>query len=58
MEAIWRGFFLVKYETRVQQGNSVSRDLPSTGSEANTTIILCIYILDINSHCPYLLLFF
>ena len=36
------------------QGNSVTQDLPPpTGSEANTTIY--IYILDIDSHCPYLL---
>ena len=39
---------------QVKQGNSVARDLPSTGSEANTTICV-IYILDIDSHCPYLL---
>ena len=32
----------------VKQGNSVTRDLPPTGSEANTTILF-------NSHCPYLL---
>ena len=31
----------------IQQGNSVARDLPPTGSEANTTI----YMLDIDSHC-------
>ena len=37
-----------------QQGNSVTRDLPPTGSEANTTIFV-LYILDIDSHCPYLL---
>ena len=37
-----------------QQGNSVARDLPRTGSETNTTIFV-IYILDIDSHCPYLL---
>ena len=37
-----------------KQGNSVARDLPPTGSEGNTTIfVLC--ILDIDSHCPYLL---
>ena len=41
-----------------KQGNSVARDLPPTGSEANTTIVVFIYILDIDSHCPYLLLFF
>ena len=41
-----------------QQGNSVARDLPPTGSEANTTIVVFLYILDIDSHCPYLLLFF
>ena len=36
-----------------QQGNSVARDLPPTGSEANTTIIVVfLYILDIDSHCP------
>ena len=39
---------------RIQQGNSVARDLPRTGSETNTTIFV-IYILDIDSHCPYLL---
>ena len=33
-----------------RQGNSVTRDLPPTGSEANTTIY--IYLLDIDSHCP------
>ena len=33
---------------------SVARDLPRTGSETNTTIFV-IYILDIDSHCPYLL---
>ena len=37
-----------------EQGNSVARDLPPTGSEANTTIFV-LYILDIDSHCPYLL---
>ena len=36
------------------QLNSVARDLPPTGSEANTTIFV-LYILDIDSHCPYLL---
>ena len=36
--------------TRIQQGNSVARDLPRTGSETNTTIFV-IYILDIDSHC-------
>ena len=41
-----------------EQGNSVARDLPPTGSEANTTIVVFLYILDIDSHCPYLLLFF
>ena len=39
---------------QLKQGNSVARDLPRTGSEANTTICV-IYILDIDSHCPYLL---
>ena len=38
----------------LKQGNSVARDLPPTGSEANTTIFVS-YILDIDSHCPYLL---
>ena len=38
----------------IKQGNSVARDLPPTGSEANTTIFV-LYILDIDSHCPYLL---
>ena len=37
-----------------KQGNSVVRDLPPTGSEANTTILFS-YILDIDSYCPYLL---
>ena len=37
-----------------KQGNSVARDLPPTGSEANTTIFV-LYILDIDFHCPYLL---
>ena len=37
-----------------KQGNSVARDLRRTGSETNTTIFV-IYILDIDSHCPYLL---
>ena len=36
---------------RVEQGNSVARDLPRTGSESNATIFV-IYILDIDSHCP------
>ena len=45
---------LITMETYVQQGNSVARDLPWTGSETNTTIFV-IYILDIDSHCPYLL---
>ena len=36
----------------------VAQDLPPTGSEANTTIFFFIYILDIDSHSPYLLLFF
>ena len=48
---------LITVETYVQQGNSVARDLPPTGSEANTTIVVFLYILDIDSHCPYLLLF-
>ena len=39
---------------KLQQGNSVARDLPRIGSETNTTIFV-IYILDIDSHCPYLL---
>ena len=34
----------------MEQGISVARDLPPTGSEANTTI--CFFI---DSHCPYLL---
>ena len=38
----------------IEQGSSVARDLPPTGSEANTTI-LSIYILYIDTHCPYLL---
>ena len=38
----------------IKQGNSVARDLLRTGSETNTTIFV-IYILDIDSHCPYLL---
>ena len=42
----------------MQQGNSVAWDLPPTGSQANTTIFIFIYILDIDSHCSYLLLFF
>ena len=42
----------VKYEAI--QGNSVAQDLPPTGSEANTTIFV-LFILDIDSHCPYLL---
>ena len=46
---------LLTLETYVQQGNSVPRDLPRTGSEANTTIFVYINILDIDSHCPYLL---
>ena len=41
-------------EAYEQQGNSVARDLPPTGSEANATIFV-LYILDIDSHCPYLL---
>ena len=43
--------------TQPKQGNLVARDLPPTCSEANTTIIF-LYILDKDSHCPYLLLFF
>ena len=40
----------------IKQGNSVARDLPRTGSETNTTIfVIPVYILDIDSHCPYLL---
>ena len=39
-------------EYQKQQGNSVARDLPPTGLEVNTTIFF-IYILDIDSHCPY-----
>ena len=31
---------LITVETYVQQGNSVARDLPPTGSEANTTIVV------------------
>ena len=38
----------------LKQGNSVARDLPRTDSETNNTIFV-IYILDIDSHCPYLL---
>ena len=34
---------LITMETYVQQGNSVARDLPRTGSETNTTICV-IYI--------------
>ena len=48
---------LITLDTYVQQGkqgNSVARDLPRTGSKTNTTIFV-IYILDIDSHCPYLL---
>ena len=49
---------IIKHSLRVffkdKQGNSVARDLPRTGSETNTTIFV-IYILDIDSHCPYLL---
>ena len=41
-------------QAKSEQGNSVARDLPPTGSEANTTIFV-LYILDIDSHCPYLL---
>ena len=41
-------------EAYIKQGNSVARDLPRTGSKTNTTIFV-IYILDIDSHCPYLL---
>ena len=47
-----------KFHAKKKQGNSVTRDLPPTGSEANTTISFiytCIYILDIDSDCPYLL---
>ena len=40
--------------TYQKQGNSVARDLPRTSSETKTTIFV-IYILDIDSHCPYLL---
>ena len=46
------------YRYTKKQGNSVARDLPPTGSEANTTIVVFLYIFDIDSHCPYLLLFF
>ena len=50
----------VVYDLRMEQGNSVARDLPPTGSEANTTPTLGIKnqnkgmddILDIDSHCP------
>ena len=42
------------YLSNLKQGNSVARDLPPTGSEANTTIFV-LYILDIDSHCPNLL---
>ena len=45
---------LITEEIYAQQGNSVARDLPPTGSEANTTIFV-LYILDIDSHCLYLL---
>ena len=31
---------LITRETYVQQGNSVARDLPRTGSETNTTIFV------------------
>ena len=48
-------FKFVCLDTQTKKGNSVNRDLPPTSSEANTTI-LYIYILDIDSHCPYLLL--
>ena len=51
-----RGYLslLHQYVNKLKQGNSVARDLPRTGSENNTTIFV-IYILDIDSHCPYLL---
>ena len=47
----------------MKQDNSVARDLPPTGSEGNTTPTPGIKnqnkgmddILDIDSHCPYLL---
>ena len=40
----------------IKQGNSIARDLPRTGSDTNTTIVVIpVYILDIDSHCPYLL---
>ena len=42
------------YHDMLQQGNSVARDLTPTDSEANTTILF-LYIVDIDSHCPYLL---
>ena len=38
--------------TMIKQGNSVTRDLPPTGSEAT---IFDLHILDIDSHYPYLL---
>ena len=38
---------------QLRQGNSVARDLPPTGSEANTTIYF-LYIFDIDSHCSYI----
>ena len=50
---------LITIETYVQQGNSVARDLPPTGSEANTTI--CFFYIYIGYRFPlslYLLLFF
>ena len=46
------------YLTQNKQGNSVARDLPPTGSEANTTIVVFLYILDIDSHCPYLMIYY
>ena len=47
----------------MKQGNPVARDLPPTGSEANTTPHAWIKnqnkgmddILEVDSHCPYLL---
>ena len=45
------------YEITAEQGNSVAQDLPPTGSEANTTIIIYIYILDIKKNI-YIYIFY
>ena len=55
LSSSWSFHTIIWVKKLKEQGNSVARDLPPTGSEAiNTTIVVFLYILDIDSHCPYI----